>query len=91
MKKTYQTRAAAAATDEVVMPESVTLAMADLAGAVEEGLLALAVGAGFAPAGPGRPPGPATGPGSRSRSGPPMWTPRICGADAAGAGWPLSR
>ena len=35
------------ATDELVMPESVTLAMADLAGTVEEGLLALAVGAGF--------------------------------------------
>jgi len=47
MKKTYQTRTAAAATDELVMPESVTLAMADLAGTVEEGLLALAVGAGF--------------------------------------------
>ena len=47
MKKTYQTRAAAAVTDELVMPESVTLAMADLAETVEEGLLALAVGAGF--------------------------------------------
>ena len=47
MKKTYQTRTAPAATDEFVMPESVTLAMADLAGTVEEGLLALAVGAGF--------------------------------------------
>jgi len=44
MKETYQTRTAAATTDELVMPESVTLAMADLAGAVEEGLLALAVG-----------------------------------------------
>ncbi len=40
MKKTYQTSAAAATTDELVMPESVTLAMADLAEAVKEGLLA---------------------------------------------------
>ncbi len=47
MKKTYQTRTAPMATDELVMPESVTLAMADLAETVEEGLLALAVGAGF--------------------------------------------
>ncbi len=47
MKKTYQTNAAPAATDELVMPESVTLAMADLAETVKEGLLALAVGAGF--------------------------------------------
>ena len=47
MKKTYQTSAAPVATDELVMPESVTLAMADLAGTVKEGLLALAVGAGF--------------------------------------------
>ncbi len=47
MKKTYQTGAAPVATDELVMPESVTLAMADLASTVKEGLLALAVGAGF--------------------------------------------
>ena len=47
MKKTYQTSAAAGATAEVVMPESVILAMADLAETVEEGLLALAVGAGL--------------------------------------------
>ena len=47
MKKTYQTSAAPVATDELVMPETVTLAMADLAETVKEGLLALAVGAGF--------------------------------------------
>ena len=47
MKKTYQTSAASVGTDELVMPESVTLAMADLAETVKEGLLALAVGAGF--------------------------------------------
>jgi hypothetical protein len=47
MRKTDQTSAAPVATDEFVLPESVTLAMADLAGTVKEGLLALAVGAGF--------------------------------------------
>ncbi|MGI8810893.1 MAG: IS256 family transposase [Acidimicrobiales bacterium] len=47
MKKTYQTTAAAVATDEFVLPDSVTLAMADLAETVKEGLLALAVGAGL--------------------------------------------
>jgi len=47
VKKDYQTKAAPAATDELVIPDSVTLAMADLAETVKEGLLALAVGAGF--------------------------------------------
>lgn len=47
MKKNYQTVPAAGSIDELRMPESVTLAMADLAGAVKEGLLALAVGAGL--------------------------------------------
>ena len=48
MKKNYQTKTGArATTDEVVMPASVTLAMAELAGSVREGLLALAVGAGL--------------------------------------------
>ena len=47
MKKTYQTSAAPAATDDLVMPDTVTLAMADVAETVKEGLLALAVGAGF--------------------------------------------
>ena len=43
MKKNYQTDAAAAVTNTgVVVPERVTLAMAELAGAVKEGLLALA-------------------------------------------------
>ncbi|MGH9023035.1 MAG: IS256 family transposase, partial [Acidimicrobiia bacterium] len=47
MKKNYQTSPAAAAIDGLKLPEAVTLAMADLAGAVKEGLLALAVGAGL--------------------------------------------
>jgi len=47
VKKNYQTVPAAGSIDELRMPESVTLAMADLAGAVKEGLLALAVGAGL--------------------------------------------
>ena len=48
MKKNYQTKTGArATTDEVVMPASVTLAMAELADSVREGLLALAVGAGL--------------------------------------------
>ena len=47
MKKNYQTNAAHAATDELAMPESVTLAMGELAETVKEGLLALAVGAGL--------------------------------------------
>jgi transposase-like protein len=40
----YQTRELAAA---VALPESVTVAMADIAGTVKEGLLAMAVGAGL--------------------------------------------
>ena len=47
MKKNYQTATAGAPINELVMPEAVTLAMADLTGAVKEGLLALAVGAGL--------------------------------------------
>ena len=48
MKKNYQTRSSPRATSEaLVLPASVTLAMAELAGSVREGLLALAVGAGL--------------------------------------------
>ena len=48
MDKNYQTTAAPSATgDEFVMPGAVSVAMAELAGAVKEGLLALAVGAGL--------------------------------------------
>jgi len=47
VKKNYQTATAGAPINELVMPEAVTLAMADLTGAVKEGLLALAVGAGL--------------------------------------------
>jgi len=47
VKKNYQTKAASAAIDQIVMPDTVTLAMADLAETVREGLLALAVGVGF--------------------------------------------
>ena len=47
MKKDYQTKAAPAATDELVMPNTVTVAMGELAENVKEGLLALAVGAGL--------------------------------------------
>ena len=39
--------ASRATTDELVLPATVTVAMAELAGAVREGLLALAVGAGL--------------------------------------------
>src|SRR3954454_7305869 len=46
MKKNYQTAAAAAATG-IAMPESVTVAMGELTGALKEGLVALAVGAGL--------------------------------------------
>lgn len=47
MKKDYQTTAATEATaEQLVMLGALSLAMADLAGAVKEGLLALAVGAG---------------------------------------------
>ena len=48
MKNNYQTNATRAAmTAEVVIPDSVSVAMADLASAMREGLLALAVGAGL--------------------------------------------
>jgi putative transposase len=47
VKKNYQTSTAAAPMGELVMPEAVTLAMSELTGAVKEGLLALAVGAGL--------------------------------------------
>lgn len=48
MKKNYQTSAASAATvGEFVMPEVIGIAMGDIAEAVREGLLALAVGAGL--------------------------------------------
>lgn len=47
MKKNYQTSPVPASISELQLPEAVTLAMADLAGAVKEGLLALAVGAGL--------------------------------------------
>ena len=48
MKNNYQTNATRAAMKaEVVIPDSVSVAMADLAGAMREGLLALAVGAGL--------------------------------------------
>jgi transposase-like protein len=49
MSKNYQTKTAPAVTAaEVVVPERVTIAMTELAGAVEEGLLALAVATGMA-------------------------------------------
>jgi transposase-like protein len=48
MKKDYQTRTAAVATAvEAVMPDAVSVTLAELAGSMREGLLALAVGAGF--------------------------------------------
>jgi transposase-like protein len=48
VKKNYQTKSSSRATvDEIVLPATVTVAMAELAGAVREGLLALAVGAGL--------------------------------------------
>ena len=48
MKKNYQTKTAPAVTAaQVAMPERVTIAMSELAGAVEEGLLALAVATGL--------------------------------------------
>jgi putative transposase len=47
VKKNYQTSTVAAPIGELVMPEAVTLAMSELTGAVKEGLLALAVGAGL--------------------------------------------
>jgi putative transposase len=47
MKNNYQTNATRAVTGEVVMPDRVSVAMAELAGVMREGLLALAVGAGL--------------------------------------------
>ena len=48
MKKDYQTRTAAVATAvEAVMPDAVRVTLAELADSLREGLLALAVGAGF--------------------------------------------
>ena len=47
MKKDYQTNTSPAVTAGVVMPERVSVVLGELAGAVQEGLLALAVGAGL--------------------------------------------
>ena len=47
MKKNYQTDAARVAMNEVVVPDAVSVAMGELTGAMREGLLALAVGAGL--------------------------------------------
>ena len=47
MKKNYQTDAARAAMNEIVVPDVVSVAMSELTGAMREGLLALAVGAGL--------------------------------------------
>jgi len=47
VKKDYQTKAASAATTEFVMPDRVSVAMAELTENMKEGLLALAVGAGL--------------------------------------------
>ena len=49
MTKNYQTKRPCAATleSEIVLPETVSVAMADLAANLKEGLLALAVGAGL--------------------------------------------
>ncbi|MGH3518127.1 MAG: IS256 family transposase [Haloechinothrix sp.] len=47
MTKDYQTNGADAATVELELPEAVTVAMTELAGAMKEGLLAMAVGAGL--------------------------------------------
>jgi hypothetical protein len=47
MKKNYQTDAARAAMSEIVVPDAVSVAMSELSGAMREGLLALAVGAGL--------------------------------------------
>ncbi len=47
MKKNYQVGAPRVAMSEVVVPEVVSVAMSELAGAMREGLLALAVGAGL--------------------------------------------
>ena len=47
MKKNYQTKAAPAAPAAVALPDTVAVAMAELAESMREGLLALAVGAGL--------------------------------------------
>jgi transposase-like protein len=47
VKKNYQTKAVPAETAELVMPDTVAVAMGELAETVREGLLALAVGAGL--------------------------------------------
>ncbi len=48
MRKNYQKRAAPTVTgDELVMPSTVSVAMAEIGGAVKEGLLALAVASGL--------------------------------------------
>lgn len=48
MSKNYQKKAARVGTDaELVLPEAVTVAMAEIGGAVREGLLALAVATGL--------------------------------------------
>jgi putative transposase len=47
MKKDYQTNTTPAVTAGVVMPERVSVVLGELAGAVREGLLALAGGAGL--------------------------------------------
>src|SRR5947208_12095552 len=48
VKKDYQNNsAAAAAAVEATMPDAVTIALAEIAGSLREGLLALAVGAGL--------------------------------------------
>ncbi len=47
MKKDYQKDSSAAADVEATMPDAVAVTLAELAGSLREGLLALAVGAGF--------------------------------------------
>jgi transposase-like protein len=47
MKKNYQTDAARVAMSPIVVPDAVSVAMSELTGAMREGLLALAVGAGL--------------------------------------------
>ena len=47
MSKDYQKSVPRAATGEIMMPDSVSVAMGELAGAMKEGLLAFAVGAGL--------------------------------------------
>lgn len=48
MKKNYQkTTASAGTSDELVLPDAVTVTMAEIGGAVNEGLLALAVATGL--------------------------------------------